>query len=239
MKTLYFDIETTPIVGYSFGTYKVNILDVLKDTALLCFAYQWDDGEVEVFSRRKYSERQLVKKLWKLFDTADIIIGHNGDNFDIKMSNQFFIRHGLNPPAPYKSVDTLKIARRYFRFTQNKLDFLCKTLLGEQKHHTGMQLWFDCMAGDKVALKKMEDYNIQDVKLLYRLYMKIRGWHTGNPNRNLYDNTAHKCPTCAGNTQKRGYGYTRVSKYQRYQCKGECKGWSTGERVPLEDKVIR
>jgi len=239
MKTLYFDIETTPILGYSFGTYQVNILDVKQDTGLLCFAYQFDDEKIQVFSRRKYTEKQLAKRLWKLFNEADVIIGHNGDKFDIKMSNMFFLRHGLTPPSPYKSVDTLKLARRYFKFTQNKLDYLGKIMFNERKQTTGLQLWFDCMAGDVVALKKMEDYNVQDIVLLKKVHIELRGWHTGSPNGNLYNGTSHKCPICSGNTQKRGFAYTRVSKYQRYQCTGDCKGWSTGERVPLENKVIR
>jgi DNA polymerase elongation subunit (family B) len=239
MNTIYFDIESSPLIGYTFGTYDTNVLDVIKDTELLCFAYKINDGPIEVYSRRTHTERQLVKKLWELFNQADVIVAHNGNKFDIKMSNQFFVKYKLSPPSPYKAVDTLLIARKYFKFTQNKLDYLGKVLLGEGKIHTDMQLWFDCMAGKKDALQLMEEYNIKDVDLLYRVYLKLRGWHNGNPNHNLYNDTSHKCPTCGGNTQRRGFGYTRVSKYQRYQCTGDCKGWSTGERVPLEDKVIR
>jgi len=239
MKTLYFDIESTPLLGYTFGTYQVNVLDVKQDTGLLCFAYRFNDGPIKVLSRRKYTERRLVKELWKLFNEADVIIAHNGDGFDIKMSNQFFLRYNLSPPSPYIKVDTLKLARRYFKFTQNKLDYLAKIMFGEQKISTNLQLWLDCMAGDKKALLRMEEYNIKDVDLLYKVHMKLRGWHVGNPNRNLFDGTSHKCPTCGGNTQKRGFGYTRATKYQRYQCTGECKGWSTGEREKLPAKVIR
>ena len=238
MKTLYFDIETTPILGYSFGTYQVNILDVKQDTGLLCFAYQFDDDKIQVFSRRNYTEKQLAKRLWKLFNESDVIIGHNGDRFDIKMSNMFFLRHNLSPPSPYKSVDTLKIARRYFKFTQNKLDYLGKILFNERKQSTGLQLWFDCMAGDKAALKQMEDYNVQDVVLLKKLHLKIAPWHTGSPNRNLYDGTTHQCPFCGSDTQRRGLYPTTVRLYQRYRCKNHsCNKWSKGE-ITKTNKVI-
>lgn len=231
-KTLYFDIETTPLLGYTFGTYQVNVLDVKQDTELLCFAYQFDDEPIKVHSRRKNTERKLAKKLWKLFNEADVIIGHNGDKFDIKMSNMFFLRYGLAPPSPYKSVDTLKLARRYFKFTQNKLDYLGKIMFDERKNHTSMQLWFDCMAGDKKALKTMEDYNVQDVVLLKKVHLNLRGWHTGGPNYNVYNGTTHQCPACGSDTQKRGTYPTAVRVYQRYQCKNHaCAKWTKLELI--------
>lgn len=238
MKIVYFDIENSPILGHSWSMYEANILSVVKDTELLSFAYKINDEETQVVSRRLFSERQLVKRLWKLFDEADILVAHNGDGFDIKMSNQYFIKYGLTPPSPYKSVDTLKLAKKYFRFAQNKLDYLSGFLFNERKIHTNFDLWLGCMKGEEESLVQMEKYNIHDVDLLYRVYNTFKGWHTGHPNLNLYNGTSHKCPICGWNTQKRGYGYTRTSKYQRYQCK-KCFGWSTGERVPLEDKVIR
>lgn len=238
MNTLLFDIENTPLLGNSWGTYQTDLLRIVKDTELLCFAYKMNDEPIEVFSRREFTERQLAKKLWKLFDEADIIVGHNGDSFDIKMSNQYFIKYGLNPPSPYKSVDTLKMARKSFRFAQNKLDYLGHFLFKQKKIPTNMDLWFKCMEGDEDALLKMEEYNVQDVVLLDKVYTALRPWHTGHPNYNLYNNTSHLCPACGGKTQRRGFAFTRVSKYQRYQCQS-CANWSTGERVPLENKVIK
>jgi len=240
MKTLYFDIETTPILGYSFGTYQVNILDVKEDTRLLCFAYQFDDEPIQVFSRRTQTEKQLTRRLWKLFDEADVIVGHNSDKFDIKMSNMFFLRHGLRPPTPYKSVDTLKLARRYFKFTQNKLDYLAKIMFNDRKLPTGMQLWFDCMAGDATALRQMEVYNIQDVALTKKVHLTLRGWHTGNPNRNVYDGTTHQCPACGSDTMKRGTAHSRTRSYQRYQCKNtSCGQWSQGELIKGTKVIVK
>lgn len=236
MKTLLFDIENSPLLGHAWGTYDQNLLSVIKDTELLCFAYKMNDGPIHVFSRRMFTERQLVKKLWALFDEADVIVGHNGDSFDIKMSNQYFIKYGLTPPSPYKSVDTIKMARRYFRFAQNKLDYLGQFLFKERKIATNMDLWFKCMEGDEAALKTMEKYNVQDVVLLDKVYRVLRPWHTGHPNTNLYLGSTHKCPACGGDTQKRGVSYTRVGKYQRHQCKS-CGAWSKGEKLN-SDKVL-
>jgi uncharacterized protein YprB with RNaseH-like and TPR domain/predicted RNA-binding Zn-ribbon protein involved in translation (DUF1610 family) len=233
---LFFDIETTPLRGYTWQAYDSNLISIEQDAGLLSIAYKINKGKTEVCSRRLFTERQLVQKLWKLFDDADIIVAQNGDKFDIRMANMFFVKYGLNPPSPYKTVDTLKLARRYFRFGSNKLDYLSQFLLKERKIQTNITLWVECMNGDESALVQMERYNKHDVDLLYRVYNKIRMWHTGHPNHNVYTGTTHKCPTCGSNTQKRGYMYTRVGTYQRYQCTS-CAAWSKGERIIREKPI--
>ena len=240
MKILYFDLETSPILGFAWGNYKTNLLSIEKESGLLAFSYKVDDGPVQNLSRRKYTEKQMTKKLWKLFDEHDVICAHNGDRFDLRVANKLFIRHKLRPPSPYKTIDTLKIARKNFRFDSNKLDDLSNFLFGERKHSTGMKLWMDCMKGDKKALKTMEEYCGQDVNLQYKVYQELRAWHTGHPNSNLYNNTQYNCPVCGSDkTIKRGFNFTRVGKYQRYQCKNRgCGAWSQGEKVN-EDKVIK
>lgn len=236
MRILYIDLETTPVLGYVWRAYEDSLLHVEKDFGILCFAYAWDNEPVQVVSRSKYTERQVVRQLWKLFDEAEVIVAQNGDKFDIKVSNALFMRYGFAPPSPYKTVDTLKLAKKYFKFTKNNLDFLASSLLGEGKHSTDKSLWFRCMDGDKEAFIDMELYCEQDVALLRRIYLKFRGWHTGHPNANLYNGTTHKCPNCGGDTQKRGYMMTRVGVYQRYQCK-KCAAWSKGQKIN-KDKVI-
>lgn len=230
MKILYFDLETTPILGYVWRAYEDSLLDIKKDFGLLCFAYSWNDEQVVIESLSTSTEKQMTKKLWELFNEADVIVAQNGDKFDIKVSNALFLRHKLKPPAPYKTVDTLKLAKKYFRFTRNSLDFLSQSLLGERKLETDKSLWFKCMEGDKDAFKKMEKYCVHDVVLLRRLYNKLKPWHTGHPNANLYTDNTHVCPVCGGKTQRRGFMYTRAGKFQRYQCT-TCGAWSKGEKI--------
>jgi DNA polymerase elongation subunit (family B) len=233
---LYVDLETSPILGYVWRAYEDNLLSIEKDFGLICFAYAWNDGPVQVVSTSTGSERKVTKTLWKLYNEADIIVAQNGDRFDIKVSNALFLRYDLEPPAPYKTVDTLKLAKRYFKFSKNNLDHLAFTLFGESKHETDKSLWLKCMNGDAKAMKKMELYCGQDVVLLRKLYKKLRAWHTGHPNMNLYTENTHMCPVCNGKTQRRGFMYTRVGKYQRYQCQS-CGAWSKGAKIN-KDKVI-
>ena len=44
----------------------------------------------------------------------------------------------MPPPSPYKTIDTLKIARKYFGFNSSKLDDLGRVLgAGEKVRHGG------------------------------------------------------------------------------------------------------
>jgi uncharacterized protein YprB with RNaseH-like and TPR domain/predicted RNA-binding Zn-ribbon protein involved in translation (DUF1610 family) len=230
VKILFFDIETTPNVVYTWGRYEQDAIDVVDDWHLLCFAYKWF-GEKETFAMNG-KEENMVKYLWQLFNEADVIVAHNGDQFDIKKVNALFIKYGMKPPAPYKTIDTKKVAKRYFRFDSNKLDDLGRYLgLGRKMQTGGFELWKGCMDGDKKAWKIMLDYNKQDVILLEKVYLKMRSWITNHPNLNLFNNEDHVCPNCGSNKiQKRGFSVSRTGKYQRHACQ-DCGAWSIGEKV--------
>jgi hypothetical protein len=159
---------------------------------MLCFAAKWLDGsKVFAHSLPDYkgykpgseNDELLVRELWKLFDEADILIAHNGDRFDIRKTNARFAFYNLPPPSPYKTIDTLKIARRHFNFTSNKLDSLGDHLgYGRKLVHTGFNLWKGCMTGDPKSWKHMIDYNKRDVVLLEQIYLHLRPWIKNHPN---------------------------------------------------------
>ncbi len=52
------------------------------------------------------------------------------------------------PPAPFKEIDLLTVAKGRFRFVSNKLDYVAQQLgLGKKTEHSGHELWVQCMAG--------------------------------------------------------------------------------------------
>jgi len=239
-KILLFDIETAPTLGYVWGLWDQNIgLNMIHSNwYVLCWAAKWLDEkkvmtsalpDFPLYKREKENDREVMKALWKLLDEADIVIGQNGDAFDIKKSNARFIQHGMNPPTPYKTVDTLKVAKKYFKFDSNKLDHLGEVLgLGKKMQTGGFDLWKGCLSGDPKSWKKMVDYNVQDVELLEKVYLKMRPWMVNHPNFNVYQGSQWNCPNCGSpNCQKRGYTHTRVSVSRRWQCK-DCGAWSQG-----------
>jgi DNA polymerase elongation subunit (family B) len=137
-KILFIDIENTPSLGYVWGKWDQNVIDFTADWHLLSFSWQWAAtktvhvlGLVDFpahYRANPENDYHLVEKLWHLLDEADIVIGHNVDRFDIRKINTRFLAHGMPPPSPYRTVDTLKIAKKYFRFDSNKLDDLGRCL---------------------------------------------------------------------------------------------------------------
>lgn len=221
------DLETGPNTAYVWGMYEQNVLGYVHEWDLLCWTVKILGGKSITRSLWDVpSEKDLVRELWTHFDNADVIIAHNGDEFDVKRSNTKFLQYRLKPPSPYKTVDTLKIARSKFAFNSNKLDDLARFLGIKRKIKTGgFELWLKCLQGDKKAQAKMHKYNRRDVVVLEEVYMLMRGWANTHPNLNTFSNGLI-CPRCQSlNIVKRGIDYTRTCSYQQYQCKA-CGRWS-------------
>lgn len=235
LKTLLIDIETSPNLGYCWGKYQQDIIRFNKQWYILCFSAKWlDSSKMIVKSLPDYplykksdNDKDLMKDLWKLLDEADIVVAQNGDEFDLKKINARFVIHGLLPPSPFKSVDTMKMARRYFGFTSNKLGDLAEILkVGKEKINTGgFDLWLKCLAGDPKAWKAMIAYNKRDVELLESIYYKLKPWDTYHPNLSAYLGK-RVCPRCGSSSmQSRGYYTSRTLTYTRFHCQ-DCGGWS-------------
>jgi DNA polymerase elongation subunit (family B) len=234
-KIAFLDIETAPALGYYFDLWKEgNIVSVKSDWYMLSFCVKWLGSkrskthclcDYPRYKRDMEDDKDLVKELWKVFEQADIIIAHNGDRFDIRKANARFIAHGLKSPRPYLTVDTLKIARRFFKFDSNRLDSLGAYLkVGRKLPHTGAHLWLRCMGGDLKAWRIMRRYNAQDVELLERVYTKLRGWAKNHPNLNLITERG-ACPTCQSyNVRPNGWKMLRTKKYQQFRC-NDCGAW--------------
>jgi DNA polymerase elongation subunit (family B) len=241
-KILLLDIETAPSVGYVWGKYDQNVIEFERDWYMLSFAYKWlDKAGVTVkaipdykgYTKDVQDDGNLIKDLWEVLNAADIVVAHNGDSFDIKKSNARFLTHGLPPPASYKTVDTLKIARKHFRFDSNKLGDLGEYLgVGGKMPHIGFAIWRGCMQNDPKSWQVMKDYNAQDITLLEAIYLRLRPW-ASHPDVNLYSDDAGKghCPSCgSGHVQRRGKVIAKTRAYQRWNCQG-CGAWFQGDII--------
>jgi DNA polymerase elongation subunit (family B) len=228
MKILLLDIETKPLTVYTWGLWKqnINIGNIIDSSGLLCFAAKWvGDETVHFYSVKKHGLKRMLKAAHKLLSEADAVCHYNGQKFDIPVLNKEFLLQGMDPPATYQQIDLLKTARQRFKFPSNKLDFLAQQLgLGKKFKHAGFELWVKCMAGDPEAWKEMEQYNIQDVVLLERVYNKLLPWIVNHPSHAVH-NEIDGCTNCGSpDLIKRGFSYTATSKYQRYQC-NNCGSW--------------
>lgn len=177
-------------------------------------------------------DKWVVEELWKELSTADAIIAHNGDNFDLKFLNTRAVYHGLGPLPNLISIDTLKIARKNFNFNSNRLDYLAKFLGVGEKIETTESLWVDAQAGKKSAVRKMVKYNQRDVEILEKVYLKLAPYETAQLNQaSMSESDDPICPLCGSeNLHSRGNRFTRTGVYQRFHCQ-DCGHWSQGTRT--------
>lgn len=229
MKILLLDIETAPNTAHVWGLWKQNVsLSQLQESSyVLCWAAKWlGSDEVMFNSVYKSLPQYMLEDIHQLLDEADAVIHYNGSKFDIPTLNKEFLLYGMDPPAPYKQIDLLRVARNQFKFPSNKLDYVAQALgLGSKTKHIGHELWIKCMALNKNAWKMMEEYNKNDVLLLENVYNRLKPWIKNHANLSLYSDNGLICPNC-GSTHwhKRGYYYSSNCKYQRYKCTG-CGTW--------------
>lgn len=233
-RLLFFDLETAPCLGWTWGMYEQNVIDLKTSWYILCFSYKFQgDKKIRTVALRDFPQYRknreddsaLVKVLHSLFCEADIICAHNGDRFDIRKSNARFIKHGLPPPSPYKTIDTLKIARSKFAFTSNRLGDLGRYFgLGRKRPHSGWDTWRQVMEGERKAWDTMLRYCARDCELLEKVYLKLRAWYTNHPRLTSYTEKPG-CPTCQStNVQRRGENIAVKKKTLCYQCRS-CGHW--------------
>src|SRR5271166_161359 len=224
-KVLIYDIETAPLLSYTWGLYDQNVSlnQVHTDWYVLSVAAKWM-GEKKVFyeslskinlKKVPGNDKSVVSFIWKLLDEADICITQNGKEFDQKRLNARFAIYGMQPPSPSKQIDTLKIAKKSFGFTSNKLAYLTEKLCTkykklEHKKYPGFDLWKECLDGNQEAWAEMRKYNIHDVLSLEELYTKLSAWDN-SVNFGLYrTDGVYACSCGSANLNRRGFYYTAV-----------------------------
>jgi len=233
MKILVFDVETAPLKSYVWGIWNVNLghsLNMIEsDWFMLTWSAKWFMEDTVLSDRLTAQEvlneddSRITKSLWELLEEADVVVAHNALKFDIKRVNTRFLKNGLTPPMPYQVIDTLIHARKRFNITSNKLDYIGKFLgLGEKLSTGGFDLWKRCMQGDEDALRDMETYNIQDVRLLEDVYLALLPYIKPHPNISLFiAEDVHSCPSCGSTDLKwEGTYATYANTYDAFRCGG-------------------
>ena len=227
MKILLLDIETSPNIAHVWGLWQQNVglPQLIQSGEVLCWAAKWV-GHPAVYFNSKFATtpKRMLKQVHSLLDEADAVVTYNGSRFDLPILNGEFAKLGWYPPAPSKSIDLLSVVKNKFRFPSNKLAYVAPALgVGAKMGNSGHELWVRCMANDPEAWVEMEGYNVQDTLLLEGLFTKLRPWIRGITLAGSDDSAS--CRSCGShNLQRRGFSYTSVSKFQRYQCQA-CGAW--------------
>lgn len=221
-------------MGYIWDLWNQNISigQLVEVAETISFAAKWyGSKKVLFYSTHHHGKDEMLAQAHALLTEADIVVGYNSKNFDMKHLNREFVLAGMEPPAPYQQVDLYQAVKRQFKFSSNKLDHVVQQLgIGAKTSHTGFQLWRDCMAGDEKAWALMRKYNKQDVVITEQLYDRLKPWIPGHPSVGLFEGLADVCVACgSADLQSRGYAYTAASSYQRFVCL-DCGKWQRGNK---------
>ncbi len=244
-KVLIFDIETAPMTAYVWGLKDQNIglNQITSDWYVLSWAAKWlgDSPSKTIYMDNRRSkdlsnDKQLLEGIWKLLDQADIVITQYGTGFDSPKLNSRFIMAGMKPPSPYRHLDTYRIAKASFAFTSNKLEYLTDTLCVKykklkHKKFPGMELWKQCLAGNRAAWDEMRRYNIHDVLATEELYTKLQAWASITAPKPVVITIDKTCEVCGkNNVYRQGEYVTKVGRYPKYHCQ-DCGAWRKGPKV--------
>lgn len=243
LKILLWDIETLPMMSFTWGMWKQNInaSQIVKDISIICISYKWlHSNKVHTISigdnRRLYLRdpylggKEVAHRFMSILNKADFAVAHNGDKFDYKHLKAQAVMHGYEPFRA-RTVDTLKMAKTAGLFPRgNKLDNLASVMGISGKSKTSMDMWTDiALHSSQHALAKMERYCEQDVNVLEKVFLKL--WpHSESVLPNIHvlsggDPKDEGCTKCGStNKIKDGRYIKNVLVYQRYICKdcGAC-----------------
>lgn len=183
-KILFFDIETSPNLCWSWGIgpkVRLTYDNIVTERLILTIAYKWlGENKIHALAWENGSDKKMLAVFSEVIAEADILVYHNGDKFDLPNLKTRCLFHGLPPFPECRTMDTLKVARAKFRFNSNKLDYIGQYLGLGQKIKTEFSLWKNVMSPDKdvaaKALNKMVAYNKGDVILLEKVWDKLQNY---------------------------------------------------------------
>jgi hypothetical protein len=243
-KRLIFDIETSPTLFAGWQTGKTHLThhQIVRDPSIICVSWMWEGGK-NVHSLtwdKRQNPKKMLARFVPIMHSADEVVGHNGDRFDIKWIRGECIRYGIPMAPDFVSIDTLKLTRALCRYPSNRLDYLGKTHgLGGKDETGGLDLWIRIlMNNDQAALHKMVSYNKRDVRLLAAYWAKIKPYVKAKSHRGR-DMSA--CPECGGERlENRGSWITPAGHHKtKLRCRGCGKHQTVTTSSYLKRKALR
>ena len=203
IKRLFFDIETSPNVVYSWRIgYNLTLTpdNIIDERKIICISYKWEDSD-KIYSLKwdkNQCDKQMLIDFIEQANQADELIAHNGDRFDIKWIRTRCIFHRIPMFPQYKTLDTLKKAKNGFNFNSNKLDYIAQFLgVGAKVKHSGFDMWKKVMKNDPEAMDEMVNYCEGDIIVLEDVYFTMQNYiKTNTHNGVINNNLKYSCPSC-------------------------------------------
>lgn len=234
---MFWDLETTHNIAAVFNLFSKDYIphgNILQERYIVCASWMFL-GSDKIHSVSVLDDPKRFKKNphddYFVVDTvattianeADVIVAHNGDQYDKKFLAGRMLLHKMKPLPPVTTIDTLKICKNNFLLNSNRLDYIAGKLLGEGKLKTDPGLWLKVLAGEKKSIQDMVQYNRVDTKRLRDTFVDHLLPYIPNLNQRLYGTEG--CTKCGStNVQRRGEHVALTRTYQRFQCQ-DCGGW--------------
>lgn len=171
------------------------------------------------------NDKWIVKEIIEMITESAMLVHQYGDQFDLPFLNTRALYWGLDPAPQIRTVDTWKVMRSNLALTANRLKTGAAFLNGEKEQKQDsldISDWMLAEHGDKGILKRMLDYNIQDVVATEALYKKLRPLIKNHPYvapPSAKGEPRLQCPACGSyRTVSKGSYYTKTMAVRRRRC---------------------
>lgn len=205
-KRLFYDIETSKIVLSAWHTGKqyIRAEQILEHTKIICISWKWEH-EKEVhhldWGLNKQCDKALLKKFIPILESADQVVGHNSDSFDLKWIRSRAMKHGIEMSPYFNTIDTYKLVKSICRLPSYSLANCCDYFGLEAKRDSGGEsTWIGVQFNkEQEALDTMLHYCDGDIVSLEALFNHIRPYTKHKMNYStLGHNEKFHCPECSG-----------------------------------------
>lgn len=176
----------------------------------------------------------MLAEFVKIANTAEELVGHNGDKFDMAWIRTRCLYHRIPMFPTYTTIDTLKVSRSKFRFNSNRLNYIADFLGLGQKRKVEFNLWKDVLLkNDRKALDTMVKYCKRDVSLLQDVFTELSKHIEPKTHYGVINGKDRgTCPECGSDHlvyQRMRVTATGIKRY-RFKCRGCDKFHSKSEK---------
>lgn len=197
MNKLFLDIETIPVekekhelleniynqkktVGKNPGTFEEFLAGTGLDGAfgrIACISYAFNDDKPKTISGE---EKKILEKFWEVAKTADLFIGFNILDFDLRFIYQRSVVLGVKPTldlnfARYRSSPIFDVMKEWSKWESHNisLDTLAKALGFKSSKDGNINGSNVAKAYEEGRFKEIYDYCERDVDLTRRIYNRL------------------------------------------------------------------
>lgn len=214
-------------------------------TTIVCAKWYDRPDVIQLAEWDKGGRKQFLRKVHRLMEQADIIVGHNVDNADIPwLRGDLHIEAALPPLPPFKTVDTLKVLRREFKSGApfKSLDAFCQIVGIPAKTDRYDRESMERAASGKSTedRERLTAYCVGDVIATQGLYDFLRGHIKNHPA--LFMDGKDKmtiCHRCGHDTEPIARRYVaNIMTYSMRKCVA-CGGYSRISVEPERLSIVR